>query len=161
MDAIILFVQRSDRQQLVEDLKVSRRAMAREFFAAVVAALGETDLTLAQLSAMILLSDGQPRPVSELAELLGRSLSATSRLLDQLVRRRFLTRREDPHDRRARRIALAAAGQRLVDLLFERRAEAQVSLMSALSAQEQRQVSEAMALLAAAARRKATTQEVP
>jgi DNA-binding MarR family transcriptional regulator len=154
-------VQGIDQRQLLENLKASRRAMARDFFVAVVATLGELDLTMFQFATMILLSDGSDRAVSEIATLLNRSVSATSRLLDQLVSRRLLTRREDPQDRRARRIALGAAGQRLVDTLMERRAEAQLALMSALSEEETQQVDAAMSLLAVAARRKAASKEVP
>jgi DNA-binding MarR family transcriptional regulator len=129
--------------------------MMREFVHGAIEVLGETDLTLMQLAALTLLRDEPGLPLSELAQLLERSVSATSRLIDQLVRRRLLTRREDRADRRARRIALAAAGERLLDRLIERRAEAQLELVAELSAGERMKVAEGEALLANAARRRA------
>ena len=96
--------------------------------------------------------------VGDLAGDLGRSLSATSRLLDQLVRRGLVTREEDPDDRRVKRVALAEPGKALIERVQRQRAEAQLSVMAALSEAERADVMRAMALLAEAAARRRTAE---
>ncbi len=90
----------------------------------------------------------------KVAELLGRSVSATSRLLDQFVVRGMITRREDERDRRAKRVAITERGQTLIATLEQRRADAQIAVMEYLSAEEQAEVRRAMALLAEAGMRR-------
>jgi MarR family transcriptional regulator for hemolysin len=80
--------------------------------------------------------------------------SATSRLLDQLVRRKLIKRIEDPEDRRARRVSLSERGARLAEELTARRTDAQLDLMERLDETERAKVFEAFALLAEATRRK-------
>lgn len=131
-----------------------RRSMARDFMRAAVQALGERDLTILQFGTLLLLEDGQERTVGALAEQIGRSMSATSRMIDQLVKRELLRRQEDPNDRRARRVTLSAAGRKLLTTMMRRRAEAELRLMDSLPPADQQIVVRAMELLAGAARRK-------
>lgn len=133
---------------------MARRAMARDFMAHAISSLAASELSLLQMASLLLLDDGVERGVKEMAGRLGRSLSATSRLLEQLVKRGLVTRREDPEDRRARRVALSPAGRELLAALIERRAEAQLQLMEALTPEEREHVARGMTLLAEAARRK-------
>jgi DNA-binding MarR family transcriptional regulator len=149
-----MHMKEAERRALAEHLKVSRRAMVREVLVQALVALGEADLTLQQLGALVLLEEGGPRSVKEISELLGRSASATSRLIDQLVRRRLLRREEDREDRRARRVSLSERGRRLVDELMARRAEAQLGLMERLAPEERAVVMRAYALMAEAAERR-------
>ena len=138
-----------------EEMLAVRRAMARDFMRAAVQALGERDLTILQFGTLLLLEDGQERTVGALAEHIGRSMSATSRMVDQLVKRELLRRQEDPNDRRARRVTISPAGRKLLTTMMRRRAEAELKLMATLLPEEQALVVRAMALLAGAARRKA------
>ena len=108
------------------------------------------DITLVQMATLLTLDGGPPFGVKALSERLGRSLSATSRLVDQLVRRRLLRRSEDPQDRRGKLLELAPAGRRLVAQLMERRAEAYLQLTERLPPREQAAVARAMTLLAKA-----------
>ena len=101
----------------------------------------------------MLLDDAGERTIKDVAAAGGRSVSATSRLLDHLLRRGLLTRREDERDRRAKRIAITTDGRALIAALESRRTEAQLALMAHLSDAEQAEVMRAMALLADAARR--------
>ena len=143
-----------ERSQLTEILGTVRAAMARDFLVGAIAALDASELTMIQLATMMLMSDGRTRSVKEVAAQLGRSVSAASRLLDQLVRRRLLLRRADKEDRRTRRIAIAAAGTRMVAELLDRRVEAQLRLMDELTVRERAAVQRGMTLLADAARRR-------
>lgn len=141
-------------KDLEEGMLAVRRSMARDFMRAAVQALGERDLTILQFGTLLLLEDGQERTVGALAEQIGRSMSATSRMIDQLVKRELLRRQEDPNDRRARRVTLSAAGRKLLTTMMRRRAEAELRLMDSLSPADQQIVVRAMELLAGAARRK-------
>lgn len=152
----VSMVQQTDRerQQLTESLRAVRRTMARAMLIGAVSALGQSDLTLAQLGSLVLLDDGRERSVKEMAELLGRSVSAMSRLLDQLVKRKLIKRWEDARDRRVRLISIADAGRKLINAFTDKRAEAQLQLMTRLTPEEREQVHRGMLLLAEAARRK-------
>lgn len=131
-----------------------RRARARDFMRAAVMALGDSDLTIIQFGTLLLLEDGEPRTVGALSEQIGRSMSATSRMIDQLVKRELLRRQEDPNDRRARRVTISPTGRKLVATMMRKRAEAELKLIASLEPDEQRTVMRAMELLAGAARRK-------
>jgi DNA-binding MarR family transcriptional regulator len=72
--------------------------------------LGLTQLkTLDQLSACA----AEPT-VKELAERLGLSLPGTSRNVDGLLKRGYVERREDEHDRRMKRLRITDAGRDVV-----------------------------------------------
>lgn len=72
-------------------------------------------LTVSQCYALQSLHSSSILTGSELASNLGLDLSSTSRLLDQLVRKRLITRRKRPADLRIRELELTAAGIRLMD----------------------------------------------
>jgi len=63
----------------------------------------ELDLSLTQVKALCALSRNE-LSVKELAERLGLSLPGASRAVDALVARELLDRREDPEDRRQKRL---------------------------------------------------------
>ncbi len=132
-----------------------RRAQVRDFMRAAVMAFGDSDLTIIQFGTLLLLEDGEARTVGALSEQIGRSMSATSRMIDQLVKRELLRRQEDPNDRRARRVTISPAGRKLVTTMMRKRAEAELKLIASLEPDDQRTVMRAMELLAGAARRKA------
>ena len=92
--------------------------------------------------------------ITQVAELLGRSVSVASRLLDQLVVRGMVRRREDERDRRVKRVTITEQGRTLVATLEQQRANAQLAVMASLSPEEQAEVTRAMVLLAQASRRR-------
>jgi DNA-binding MarR family transcriptional regulator len=142
------------REDLFRSLGASRAALLREGFLDALRLMGDEELSVAQFTALMLLEFEGERSVGELSALLGRSLSATSRLLDGLVRRELADRREDPNDRRTKRAAIAPRGHALLEQVQRRRADAQLALMAALTPEEQAVVMRGMALLAEAARRR-------
>ncbi len=143
---------RTFTKELGEGMLAVRRSMAREFLLTAIQALGQSDLTLLQLGTLFLLEDGEERTVGALSELIGRSLSATSRLVDQLVKRELLRRQEDPNDRRARRVTLSPGGRKFLLTMMRRRAEAELRLVESLAPEDQRTVLRALELMAGAAR---------
>ena len=61
--------------------------------------------------------------VGELAEEIGRSPSATSRLIDGLVRRRLVERHQEPEDRRQRTLRLTQRGHAVLRVVDRSRAD--------------------------------------
>lgn len=140
-------------RELEQGMLAVRRAMMRGVMRSALDALGASELTLLQLGTLLLLEDGEARTVGALGEQIGRSLSATSRLVEQLVKRELLRREEDPDDRRARRVTIAARGRKLLQAMVRRRAETEMRLIAALSPEDQRTVLRGLELLAEAARK--------
>ena len=68
------------------------RALWRELVIGFAAQLGELDLGFTQLAALYAVSGTETLSVSELADLIGRSPSATSRIVSELVARGLLER---------------------------------------------------------------------
>lgn len=140
-------------RELEQGMLAVRRAMMRGVMRSALDALGASELTLLQLGTLLLLEDGEARTVGALGEQIGRSLSATSRLVEQLVKRELLRREEDPDDRRARRVTIAARGRKLLQAMVRRRAETEMRLIAALAPEDQRTVLRGLELLAEAARK--------
>jgi DNA-binding MarR family transcriptional regulator len=82
---------------------------------AIYAMVEELDLTITQMKALHALSDcvGEVS-VKELADRLGMSLPGASRTVDALLRRGWLERREDEHDRRMKRVGITDPGREVV-----------------------------------------------
>jgi hypothetical protein len=76
------------------------RALWRELVIGFASQLGELRLGFTQLAALYVLADGSTLTIGELAESINRSPSATSRLIDGLVKRRLVERRSEEEDRR-------------------------------------------------------------
>ena len=82
-------------------------------------AVDELELSLTQIKSLRALIDAdEPLSVKALGDELGLSLHAISRALDGLVQREFVTRAEDPADRRSKRLALTRKGRRTHDQLY-------------------------------------------
>lgn len=148
-----MFVQ-ADGKRLSRTIAAFRRGIAPEFVLSLMRAAGGADFTLAQLATLYLLDSSGGHTVGDVADAIGRSLSATSRLIDQLVRRGLVGRVEDQRDRRARRVHVTREGCALLSRIERGRADAQLSLMAHLSQEEQAVVDRAMGLLADAAGRR-------
>ena len=138
---------------LASQLLRLRHALLRDGMLDAIRALGDADLSLAQLATLFLLQHRREPTIKEVSVLLGRSISATGRLLDQLVRRGLVRRDEDPRDRRVKRVAITASGLELLATLTAHRAGAQLALMRHLTTTEQAEVARGMELLTEAARR--------
>src|SRR5712692_956823 len=143
-----------DHEMLARSISQFRRMMVREFIFSIISTFGDFYFSLPQMATLLLLDEEGELTIKQIAELVGRSVSATSRLLDQLVERGMVSRREDERDRRAKRVAITGSGQALIATLEQRRAEAQIGVMEYLSAEERAEVTQAMALLAEAGRRR-------
>ncbi len=143
-----------DRELLGQSIEQFRRAIFRDFVVGIMQTFEDFDFSLAQLAALLVLEDEDELTIKRVAELLGRSVSATSRLLDQLVVRGLVSRHEDERDRRAKLVALTEPGRVFMEMVEQRRVETQLAVMESLSSEEQAEVARAMVMLAEAGKRK-------
>jgi DNA-binding MarR family transcriptional regulator len=144
----------NEREMLAYSISQFRRAIVREFVFNILRTFVDFDYSLPQLATLLLLDEEGELTIKMVTEILGRSVSATSRLLDQLVERGMVSRREDELDRRSKRIAITEKGRTLIATLEQRRADAQIAVMEYFSAEEQAEINRAMALLAEAGQRR-------
>lgn len=144
----------SDREILARSISQFRRSIVRDFVFNMLRTFVDFDFSLPQLATLLLLDEEGELTIKQVTEILGRSVSATSRLLDQLVERGMVSRREDERDRRAKLVAITEKGRTLIVTLEQRRADAQIAVMEYFSAEEQAEITRAMALLAEAGQRR-------
>src|SRR5258706_12642091 len=108
----------SNVRQISERVAMGR-ALWRELVIGFASQLGELRLGFTQLAALYVLADSGTMTIGDLPEVINRSPSATSRLVDGLVQRRLVERRVEEEDRRQRTLQLtppAAALLPVVDL---------------------------------------------
>jgi DNA-binding MarR family transcriptional regulator len=124
------------------------RALWRELVVGFASQLAELRLGFTQLAALYVLADGGTTTIGELAEVLGRSPSATSRLVEGLVRRRLVERHEEPEDRRQRTLALTHRGRALLRVVDRARADQFLTTVRPLPTTERALVAMGVAALA-------------
>jgi DNA-binding MarR family transcriptional regulator len=124
------------------------RALWRELVIGFASQLGELRLGFTQLAALYVLADGGTTTIGDLADLLGRSPSATSRLVDGLVRRRLVERRPETEDRRQRTVVLTHRGQAFLRMVDRARADQFLSAVRPLPSAERALVAMGVAALA-------------
>lgn len=104
------------------------------------------DLSFSQMRALFVLFDSQGElAVHELASLLGLSMATAGRAVQGLAKADMVTRREDDHDRRVKRVRLSEHGRQFVDGLLQAHREAVRECLESLSEREREQLSQALA----------------
>ena len=127
------------------------RALWRELVTGFATQLAELRLGFTQLAALYVLAEGRTTTVTDLADAIGRSPSATSRLVDGLVQRRLVERRTEVEDRRLRTLRLTARGQAILRVVDRGRAEQFLGAVRALPSDERRLIAMGVAALATSA----------
>ncbi len=113
----------------------------------------ETGLTFAQMNVLMRLKHSRECGVSDIGAQMGVSNAAASQLVDRLVQMGYISREEDPNDRRAKRLRLTAAGESLLQRGIEMRAAWIENLADMLTPEQQEHVIAALNILTEAARR--------
>ena len=85
--------------------------------------------------------------VGDLAELFGVSVPSMSRAVDALVKKKLVTRVEDPDDRRVRRVAITVKGTKLVDTVLTVRQAGMEAFAASLSDAQRRKLDAAIEAL--------------
>jgi DNA-binding MarR family transcriptional regulator len=115
-----------------------------------LAAVEET-LTVPQFRTLVVLEAAGPTSLSGLAEQLAVNPSTAMRMVDRLVAMGLVGRTADPGDRRVTRIAATAEGRRIVREVTERRQAEITRIVSAMPAEHQEALVEALQSFADAA----------
>jgi len=138
-------------EQLIADIMGAQERLQHLFAYDRSDPLFSSHLTLSQLRIVMLLARHGSVSGGELARMLGVGLATMSGMVDRLVVQDLVTRTEDQHDRRIRRIGLTKAGTTLIGSIFNAGEEKMRALLSRLSAEELALVTQATLLLVKAA----------
>jgi DNA-binding MarR family transcriptional regulator len=143
----------SPRETLIEAILQHESILMQERCAVQPPPLLDLDVTMLQLKTLLILSSsaGSEDPggirVSDLARWLVVSAATASTLLDRLVDRGLVERREDPLDRRQHRCRASSAGQELVRRFYEGTQAQSRELLAVLSDPELESILEALKIL--------------
>src|SRR4051812_39361450 len=74
--------------------------------------LSQSDFTISQIAALHIVHQKESLSVQALSDELDLSISATSRLVQSLVKKGLLTRQEDPESRRTKAISCSSKGSK-------------------------------------------------
>ncbi len=108
----------------------------------------ELELSFTQIKALLAMDlDDDGRSVKALADSMKMSLPAMSRAIDGLYERGLVDRREDPLDRRMKRLRLTEAGRAITGSLNEARLVGVQELLSSLSDEEAHALNHALELI--------------
>lgn len=124
------------------------RALWRELVIGIAAQLGSLDVGFTQLAALYAIGGPTTLTVGDLAEMLERSPSATSRLVSGLVEGGYLERSEEVADRRQRVLTLTAEGAALLAAVDRDRADQFLAVVRPMPMAERALVAMGVAALA-------------
>jgi DNA-binding MarR family transcriptional regulator len=139
----------NDRGRLLDLLA----SMQRDLMPSLIRMHESDDLSMLDSVMLQVLDRGGAPTIKELAALVGRSLSRTSRIVDALVRRGLAERYEDETDRRVRRIRISQEGATILRRIRDVRVDGQMALWNHMTKDEQKVVLQSMEIYAKAARR--------
>jgi len=107
----------SARHRLLDEISALELRLLVSGLPQQTASLLDYDMTLQQLRAFAFVyAHGNP-PIKSVAEALGVRPNVATGIVQRLVDRGLIERREDPDDRRVRLLALTGRGQALIDEL--------------------------------------------
>ncbi|ORL11748.1 MULTISPECIES: MarR family winged helix-turn-helix transcriptional regulator [Prescottella] len=118
------------------------------------------DLSFSQVRALFVLAQhGEPIAINEVAECLRMSVAAAGRNIDQLVCQELVLRREDPEDRRIKRVSLTESGRSLVSRHLEDKRDELRAFAGRLDQPDRRRLLEALQPILAGDALRARSQE--
>jgi DNA-binding MarR family transcriptional regulator len=137
--------------RLLSDRIAMGRALWRDLVVGFAAHLQSLGLGFAQLAALYAIDGTETLTVADLAERIGRSPSATSRLVSSLERAGYVERLEEVADRRQRQLHVTAAGRSLLSQVDNGRAEQFLAVVRPLPPSERALVAMGVAALSSRA----------
>jgi len=117
-----------DLNELFHDMMM---AIGHNSGSGIFRVINEADLTFPQMIILGFLEQG-PQTVSRLSEMIKLTPGAVSRLVDRMVRKGLVSRREGDDDRRQKTLNLTPAGRRLSDRLERARSGSFATALSDL-----------------------------
>jgi DNA-binding MarR family transcriptional regulator len=109
------------------------------------------ELTMPQFKALICVAVNPGATSGQIARSLGVGLSTVTGIVDRLAEQDFVTRREDPFDRRITRVMPTPTGQTLVDGVLRDRNEVIAAILSRLDDDQLHTVEDAFRYMSEAA----------
>lgn len=97
----------------------------------------EHGLSNAQFSLMMTMHYRGEAKITDIADMLGVSAAYASQMIDKMVQGGFLSRTEDPHDRRVNRVNLSPEGRALTEAAIEVRSGWIETLTDAVAEEDQ------------------------
>jgi DNA-binding MarR family transcriptional regulator len=140
-----------EREAAIARIMGARRRMAHLFAFTRSDPMLTANLTMPQFRLLLVLALRGGAASHDLAESMGVSLATITGIVDRLAAQNLVTRREDPRDRRVRRVELTAAGRGLVDDIAAAGTASQRRLLDRLSLDDLAILERAFGLLADAA----------
>lgn len=137
--------------RLLSDRIAVGRALWRDLVIGFAVQLGELNLGFTQLAAMYAIGGTQMLTIADLAEQIGRSPSATSRIVGSLEKRGLVERAKEVTDRRQRTLGLTARGTTLLSTIDRARADQFLAVVRPLPMAERALVAMGVAALASRA----------
>jgi DNA-binding MarR family transcriptional regulator len=114
----------------------------------VLPQITELELSFTQLKALSVLDQREDDlSVNVLAESLGLSMAATSRLVEGLFKRGLVERGEDRLDRRIRRVGLTSAGRRMVEKVAAVRVAGMERMLEGFTAEQRQKLAAALEVI--------------
>ncbi len=113
----------AEAQQLAQALKEFAAEVIRHSARDMHCLLRSNNLSMPQVAALMYLRHQGTASISDISAYLNLSLAATSQLVDRLVVHAYVSRTEDPDDRRLKRVMLAEAGAAMVEEVRQARVE--------------------------------------
>ena len=141
----------TQRDELIADIMATHRQLQLLFASDRSDPLFDSQLTVPQLKILLLLYLHGGTSGQELSRVLGVRMATVTGIVDRLVAGRLVGRREDPQDRRVRRVELTGHGSRLIDQIVTAGTDRQARLLARLDLDELRTVAAAGQLLVVAA----------
>lgn len=111
----------------------------------------DSDVTLPQFRALMVLATRGPQRVVDISAELGVTPSTGTRMCDRLVRKQLVRRARTPLDRRAVRLTLTPGGRALVAEVTRRRRDELARIVASIPAEHHRALSASLHAFAAAA----------
>ncbi len=146
------------RKKLVKQLAKHMTRVQRHLRSGQASAWTGLGLTMPQVKTLFLLSEG-PMRMRGVADRLGVEMPSATTMIDRIVAKGLVERRQDPGDRRAVVCSLTPAGREAVETFWALRAARIESLAATLSKKELEVVVPALKIMADAGRRAANKGE--
>jgi DNA-binding MarR family transcriptional regulator len=144
VQAITATKQVSSRKLAAELLELWHHLM-RGSSQQMYALIAELDVSITQMKTLHVLADGGSElSVKELSDRLGLSLPGASRIVDALMRRGWLERREDPDDRRMKRVRITDEGRKVLDRIEAARLAGLEDYAASLTPEQRTRLSSAL-----------------
>ncbi|MFY1698223.1 MarR family winged helix-turn-helix transcriptional regulator [Solwaraspora sp. WMMA2101] len=141
----------TQRDELIDQIMATHRRLQLLFASDRSDPLFDAQLTVSQLKILLLLYLHGSTSGQELSQVLGVRMATVTGIVDRLVAHRLVGRREDPQDRRVRRVELTGDGRDLIDRIVTAGTERHARLLARLDTDELRTVAAAVRLLVDAA----------